>query len=1197
MFNNYFLENPQIEISCEYQKSSEDNSRVSLRTKKYPLLSEKTNFNNDLVKFVSVNATKGIINFYVLINYRKIRSKDKNKDNFLKIALKDVGTNGEKKYKSKIIVNDIKMDFSMNLIQKAMNYNKNKNKSTDVKVAIKPRTVKLEKKEKDKDKDKDKREKSFENKKTGEMKSKLPIFKKTVKAVTVINKIRSVSSTTRPKKTNTMYKPPPKVQEKHEEATKEDNFFGLKFPFFKMKSSTKDATTKKDGKNVKNEKIEKGNNRFRGMHSSYIPEKHKTLAQMIAAEKQPLKKLKTIKTEEIFLEPIKYDKYLSDQKNKKTKHRDTFCEGFFISSFPYKDGQVVEKSQSFPASCGHKECSSLPAMKPEIIFRYPLEDTKTLELNNLAATICFPTGIKVCYSENEPEMIKDYVTSITNQKGERYYMMNYHFYLKLTNDIYSKNYEMHPLKHHLMKFADNFLDMKEDEMDTKVTEQIQTNLEQAENLGFRDFVYVPYCICLISKYPYVKEMKICLQSIYNLLINNIDNTKDIKEKSKINNLIMHLINSIPIPEIETNVLFYIPYYNKGIELKCPKLSDLKVMNTKLSELLKLFSIDYIPIIFRFLIFEKKILFIDDDYTRLSRVTDNFISLLYPFQWMHTYIPIMSDQMMKYLETFLPFLNGINLSLMPLVSELFQTGDMEESDEMFLIYINQSKFRLGSTLIGKNIKKYKYVEDNVPALPSHLEKELKNKLKKIKDDIDTFQKKNPNNTDLNEFDMRIRDAFIEMFVQMFHDIEKYLCFLDQDVVFNKNLFLETIPKEDKKFYDEFIDTQLFQLFSQNFVNDEFNYFKSMINEYNKNKKFLNDKNEEPKKYVKKVYILNPDYLGIKEKNKKNIEIKINENYSLSQEKDKDGLVLNQKRITEYMQKIDSENYNNKNCSIYLIPEKAEKFGAKSSIPTKNKLNLLNDLLKKNSGQAALSQFKKYARTKTRKSEMSEKEMDEIKEKIKDFTVKIFKSEEIEDDAHLKKDLQNEINTNIGREFFVNLLSKNTSNVILLKDKSFNLLGQLIYNTLLYILQIEENSKTLEQIVILIKSTMFLGKEEKETIGYFITEEKKNTVTLWNIYKPKIQGYPKVNQANLWNKWYDINLNAEKDKENDEVKKKVILQICDLMIELELIKSFVKNTLENLVKKVFGKNEEKNKPIMDNIVQKIVQTKYISKINKE
>ena len=61
------------------------------------------------------------MNFYILINYRKIRSKDNTKDNFLKLAFKDVGTNGEKKYKSKIIVNDIKMDYSINLIPKSNN--------------------------------------------------------------------------------------------------------------------------------------------------------------------------------------------------------------------------------------------------------------------------------------------------------------------------------------------------------------------------------------------------------------------------------------------------------------------------------------------------------------------------------------------------------------------------------------------------------------------------------------------------------------------------------------------------------------------------------------------------------------------------------------------------------------------------------------------------------------------------------------------------------------------------------------------------------------------------------------------------------------------------------------------------------------------------------------------------------------------
>ena len=126
---------------------------------------------------------------------------------------------------------------------------------------------------------------------------------------------------------------------------------------------------------------------------------------------------------EFFLKGIPYDAYLSQLKAEKKKEyetgRETFCEGFFIASFPQKNGQIIENSQSFPASCGHPECSSLPSMRPEIIARYPLKDTKNLELNNLAATICFPTGIKVCYSEDNPSMINDYVTPIVNAKGER----------------------------------------------------------------------------------------------------------------------------------------------------------------------------------------------------------------------------------------------------------------------------------------------------------------------------------------------------------------------------------------------------------------------------------------------------------------------------------------------------------------------------------------------------------------------------------------------------------------------------------------------------------------------------------------------------------------------------------------------------------------------------------------------------------
>ena len=90
-----------------------------------PLISEKINF-NEIIKFSNIDPNRGIMNFFIMINYRKIRSKIKGKDNFLKILLKDIGIKNTKKY-STIIVNDIKMDFTINLSKKYLNHINNIN--------------------------------------------------------------------------------------------------------------------------------------------------------------------------------------------------------------------------------------------------------------------------------------------------------------------------------------------------------------------------------------------------------------------------------------------------------------------------------------------------------------------------------------------------------------------------------------------------------------------------------------------------------------------------------------------------------------------------------------------------------------------------------------------------------------------------------------------------------------------------------------------------------------------------------------------------------------------------------------------------------------------------------------------------------------------------------------------------------------
>lgn len=931
---------------------------------------------------------------------------------------------------------------------------------------------------------------------------------------------------------------------------------------------------KKENTDIKREESEKGWN-FGLSHvlKRFSLLKSKQDESKISEEKEKKESTEIVDTDEHFLKGIYYDLYLSELKqklnNKNFKEiiRENFCEGFFIASFPRKEGQIIENSHLFIASCGHKECSTLPAMMPEIMARYPLEDTKYLELNNLAATICFPSGIKVCYSENSPTTINDYVTTITNQKGERLYMMTYHFYYKILNDVYTKVYEMHPLKYALMKFDDSYLQMNDIEMNDKIMEKIQKNLEQAQKFGFRDYVYVPYCISLISKYPFVKQMKKCLQSIYYLLKNNI---KD-DSSTELNNLIMYLINSVPIPELQTRVKFYIPYYNKGIKLVYPKIQDLNVMNTSISQLLNYFNIDNLIVIIRLILFEKKILFIDDDYTRLSLVADNFISLIYPFEWIHTYIPIMSYQMLKYLETFLPFLNGVNSSLISSIKEIFEENESEDSEEVFLIYIMQNKIELGNSLISNDKKKLKYLQDHVPGLPVQIEKELKSKLKIIKEQIDSYLKesKKLKNIELTEFDLKIRHAFIEMFINMFHDYYKYLTFLDEDVVFNKTLFLEKISNPaDKKFYDEFMDSQLFQQFCQNIVKDELKYFTTKVQDFDPIKSESKPLSIRKKSFHKtlsykfkkdKLYTIVPFYLKINAEKSEIIEKVINDKYKIDEPIDKEGMIISQERIITEMCKIKEENYKNKNCFVYTLPETEKK----------EKDNILRNSLKKYRLRANIKLVRKD------KYNITDKEKEAIKETIKDFTMKIFKSEDLGKDLKLKMEFQNVINTPFGRQFFVSILSKNLTNIILLKEKSFHLLGELIYNSLLFVLNIKETEQLLEEIVILLKSTKYFGQE---------TNEK--TITLWEVYNSRIQGYSKVNQNNFWVKWYKM----EHKIQNKEKAADIIYSLGNIMIDLKLDKSFIKNVIKGLGEKEFGKQTSEGKIVYDTMVENIKLAKY-------
>jgi hypothetical protein len=540
------------------------------------------------------------------------------------------------------------------------------------------------------------------------------------------------------------------------------------------------------------------------------------------------------------------------------------------------------------------------------------------------------------------------------------------------------------------------------------------------------------------------------------------------------------------------------------------------------------------------------------------------------------------------------------------------GSNDEEDVFFLIYITENKIGLSTEFKNKFKDVKNYIQENIPALPLNLEKDLLNKLKKIKHEINLFA--NPNNNymksnnynninmnknkiqqDSNKYDLKLRNSFIELFAEMFKGFYKYLALLDNnDVVFNKKLFINEKPLQDKKFYEEFIDTQIFQQFIQTIaINDDYNYFKNMIMNNKTYTKYLNNNKNDYYYYVipdnPENNINNNDFKTIKNIMKNFCYIsdtKINDN----------GILSNTQRILTSIKFINDNNYNNKSCPIYLLPQ------------FKNNNNIYND---KDMDKLNINFLKKFENYKPdidtinetdendsntpkiklninkNKENMTEKEIDELQEYIKDFTIKLFSSEELNIyNNKLKTEIQNSITNSYGRKYFINLLLKNISNnnVIILKYSYFNFLGNLIYNLILSTLKIEETDEILEQIIYLIKSTNYFGKNEYAKHGI-------NIVTLFQIYKPKIQANPKVVQINFWNKWYEIEYEHSENKTDEEIQE-IIYRICDSMICLELPKSFIKNVLKGLTEKIFGKDSEKSKQTFSVFIQKIVNAKYVS-----
>jgi hypothetical protein len=431
-------------------------------------------------------------------------------------------------------------------------------------------------------------------------------------------------------------------------------------------------------------------------------------------------------------------------------------------------------------------------------------------------------------------------------------------------------------------------------------------------------------------------------------------------------------------------------------------------------------------------------------------------------------------------------------------------------------------------------------------------------------------------------------------------------------------MKTAKKEEKAFYEQFLETQLFEQFTQNIFSSECNYFNKEIALYGKKEKNKESSSISTNLFnVEKNYIVKPDFLKLEE-DKLNISIEkaLSEKYKIDLKKNDNGIILPSERIVTDIKEVSKDKYDNEKCFIYLLPEKKEsnqnsKQEQDQEQEQENEpependrskfMKQLSDNIAHYGSGGGRRRKQTFINANMKVENLNEKKKDLIKEEIKDWVIKIFKSEveDYKNNPKIKTDVLSLINNPFGIKYFVELISHNTQSVTLLQTSSFKLLLFIIYNALLFLLNREETDQVLEECVLLIKST-YNFYEERSGQNRSLIENPE--------FKKNISQYNKIIQKNFWKKWFEIELKEKKNikkkqnEENDDIeldeddfsKQKILLNICMKMIEFEIPKTTIKNICDEINDKIFGKDSELGKQVQEVYLKYISSAKYASKI---
>jgi DENN domain-containing protein 5 len=239
---------------------------------------------------------------------------------------------------------------------------------------------------------------------------------------------------------------------------------------------------------------------------------------------------------------------------------------------------------------------------PQILDRYPTEDRTDIILPTGLTLFSLPDGMRLFIKPKAPTFFSFVQTSDT---GAQLIGCCLTFYEELNREQRKSLHDLIDRAHEGDMSSSAIIDLK---------------------------LYIPRCICLLSRFPFIASFKKFLCYLYRLSLSPCS--------LPIERVICNFVDDVPAPppgKVEVSYLLGA----EGVIFKRPPSNEPTAWSTvPMLPLFECLPLTSIVMLLSAVLSERQVVLISSQYSLLTSSAESILSLMFPLKWSHVYIPIL-----------------------------------------------------------------------------------------------------------------------------------------------------------------------------------------------------------------------------------------------------------------------------------------------------------------------------------------------------------------------------------------------------------------------------------------------------------------------------------------------------------------------------------------------------------------------------